>query len=108
MPRDPDPVLRNARREAIIIGLAWFAAMAYCCTYSYLFGYIREGRPLGPDDVRPIFGMPSWFFWGIMVPWAACSLFAFWFAGFFMADDDLGEDHTHDLEEEIRTGGRHE
>jgi hypothetical protein len=57
--------------------------------------------------------MPSWVFWGIMVPWAACALFTFWFAGFFMTDDDLGEDKTPELEEDIRAaataaGGRHE
>jgi hypothetical protein len=52
--------------------------------------------------------MPSWVFWGVIVPWAVCALFTFWFAGFVMADDDLGKDHTPDLEEEIRTGRRHE
>jgi hypothetical protein len=97
--------LKNSRREAIIIGLAWFIAMAYCCTYCYLFGYIREGRPLGPQDVSPILGMPSWVFWGIMVPWAISALFTLWFAGFVMTDDDLGKDHTPDLEAEIRAGG---
>ena len=46
-PMTPDPVLRHARREAIIIGAAWLAATTYCCTYCYLFGYNRAGRPLG-------------------------------------------------------------
>jgi hypothetical protein len=105
--REPDRLLKNARREAIIIGVVWFAAMTYCCTYCYLFGYIRPGHPLGPQDVRPVLGMPSWIFWGIMVPWAVCALLTFWFAGFYMADDDLGEDHTPDLEEKIREGGLH-
>ena len=58
--------------------------------------------------MHPIAGMPSWVFWGIMVPWALCALFTFWFAGFFMADDDLGKDHTPDLERDIREGGHHE
>jgi len=108
VPPEPDPVLKHARREALIIGVVWFASMAYTCTYCYLFGTIRPGRPLGPQDVHPILGMPSWVFWGIMVPWAACALFTFWFAGFVMADDDLGKDHTPDLEREIREGGHHE
>jgi hypothetical protein len=100
-----DPVLKNSRREAILIGLTWLCATTYCCAYSYFFGYIREGHPLGPNDVHPILGMPSWVFWGIMVPWAACALFTFGFAGFFMADDDLGRDHTPELESDIREGG---
>ena len=104
---DTDPVLRHSRREAIIIGLAWLASTTYCCAYSYFAGYIRPGRPLGREDVQPILGMPSWVFWGIMVPWLACALFTFWFAGFYMADDDLGRDHTNELESDIREGGLH-
>jgi hypothetical protein len=99
-----DPVLRHARREAVIIALAWAAAAAYCCGYSYLFGYIRPGRPLGPNDVRPVLGMPSWFFWGVMVPWGVCGVFTVWFAGWFMAEDDLGRDHSEELDADIREG----
>jgi len=107
--REPDPVLKNARREAVVIAIAWFLSMAYSCGYSYCFGYIRPGRRLGVEDVRPIFGMPSWFFWGVIVPWTVCAVFTFVFAGWFMADDDLGRDHTPELEQDIREGGsRHE
>ena len=66
------------------------------------------GQCSAPPDVQPILGMPSWVFWGIIAPWAVCALFTFWFAGFFMADDDLGEDHTPELEGDIREGGSHE
>ncbi|MDE2505920.1 MAG: hypothetical protein KGM43_01795 [Planctomycetota bacterium] len=86
---DVDPVLVHARREAIIIAAAWLTATVYSCAYCYLFGYIRRDRPLGPDDLHPILGMPSWFFWGVIAPWGACALFTFWFAGFYMTDDDL-------------------
>jgi hypothetical protein len=103
--KSDDPVLVHSRREGIIILVVWALATAYCCAYSYYFGYIREGHPLGPADVRPILGIPSWFFWGVMAPWAACSIFTFWFAGFYMADDELGSDHTEELESDIREGG---
>lgn len=106
MAHDTDPVLRNSRREAVIIALAWLASTTYCCVYCYFFGYRREGAMLGVDDIHPTFGMPSWVFWGILAPWAACALFTFWFAGFYMSDDDLGEDHTPELEADIREGGR--
>jgi hypothetical protein len=49
--------------------------------------------------------MPSWFFWGVIVPWGVCALFTFWFAGFYMKDDDLGTDHAAELESDIREGG---
>lgn len=108
MTRDTDPVVRNARREAIIIGLAWVACTVYSCVYSYLYGYITPEHPLGAEDLHPILGMPSWVFWGIMAPWAACAVFIFWFAGFYMTDDDLGSDHATELESDVREGGLHE
>jgi hypothetical protein len=100
-----DPVLRNSRREAIVIALAWLISTVYSCGYCYLFGYSRPDRPLGPQDIHPILGMPSWVFWGIMAPWAVASLFTFWFAGFVMKDDDLGKDHAPELESDLREGG---
>lgn len=107
MPVPEDPVLRNARREAIIILAVWTASMVYCCLYCYLFGYIRDGQLRGLDDLHPILGMPSWFFWGVFVPWLVCGLFTIGFAAFYMTDEDLGSDHTSELEEEIREEGAH-
>lgn len=106
MPDDrTDPVLTHSRREAVVIGLAWLASTVYCCGYSYLFGYRRAGRVLGPDDVRPLLGVPSWVVWGVFVPWGVCTLFTVWFAGFYMADDDLGADRSVELDADIREAG---
>lgn len=104
----PDPVLKHAAKEAVIIGLVWLAATLWSCGYSYLHGYIRPDRPLDVADVHPTFGMPSWFFWGVIAPWGACAAFTVWFTGFYMSDDDLGKDHTPELEADIREGGLHE
>lgn len=100
-----DPVIRNARREAIIIGLAWLASTIYCCSYSWIYGYSTPEHPLTRADVRPILGIPSWAFWGYIVPWGVCALFTIGFAGFYMADDDLGRDRSAELEGDIRGGG---
>lgn len=108
MSRDIDPVLKNARREGLVIGAAWLASMIYTCGYCYLYGYIRPSRPLGVADIQPVLGVPSWFLWGVLAPWGVCALFTFWFAGFVMADDDLGADHTPELERDIREAGLHE
>ena len=102
-----DPVYRNAKREAWIILCAWVAATTYCCAYSYLFGYIRPGRSLTLADVRPIFGVPSWFFNGVLVPWGVCLVFTIWFAGWSMRDDDLGRDHSEELNHDIQERGSH-
>ena len=108
MTKQPDPVLVHARREGIIITAVWLVSTVYCCAYCYLYGYNRPGQALGPEDVHPTFGMPSWVFWGIMVPWGFCALFTFWFTGFYMSDDDLGKDHTDELMSDIREGVGHE
>lgn len=100
-----DPVYKHAKREAVIIGVVWLSAMLYCCFYSYFFGYSTPEHPLGPGDLKSILGMPSWVFWGYMVPWGVCAIFTFWFAGFYMADDDLGSDHASELEADIRERG---
>lgn len=105
MTHQPDPVLKNARREASVILLAWLACTAYCCIFCYVFGYIREGRPLGEADVHPVMGMPWWFFWGVLAPWIACGFFNLIYAGWFMAEDDLGRDHASELEQDIREAG---
>lgn len=99
-----DPVVRNSRREAIIIGLVWLASTLFCCFYSWWFGYGSAEHPLTSQDVRPIWGIPSWAFWGYIVPWVVCALFTIWFAGFYMVDDDLGRDHAAELESDIREG----
>jgi hypothetical protein len=108
VPDETDPVLKNARREAIIIGLTWLSATIYSCTYCYLFGYQTPDHPLGVNDIHPILGIPSWVVWGVLAPWLVCALFTFWFAGFFMTDDNLGKDHADELNSDIREGGLHE
>lgn len=108
MPHEADPVLRNAQREGLIIGLAWLVSTIYCCAYCYFYGYRREGHLLGIEDIHPEFGMPSWVFRGIVIPWFVCGVFTVWFAGFFMSDDDLGADHASELDTDIREGGLHE
>jgi hypothetical protein len=80
-PRD-DAVLSSARREAIIIGLVWLAAIAWTTGYSYANGYGRTA-----EDLRFVRGVPEWVFWGIFVPWGVCVAFSVWFSLRFMRDD---------------------
>lgn len=99
---NPDPILKHARREAVVILSAWALCTAYCCTYCYLFGYIRPGRGRGADDLQFVLGIPSWFAWGVLAPWVVCFCFSIIYAGAFMADDDLGSDRADKLERDIR------
>jgi hypothetical protein len=82
-----DPVLVSARREALIVFATWVAAMVYCIGYCSVYAYGRKA-----EDLRYIYGFPDWVWWGVVVPWGACLAFSWIFAGFFMRDEDLGED----------------
>jgi hypothetical protein len=80
-------LLRNARREGLLIMAVWALCLVWSVGSGYLLGYHRN-----PDDIRLILGMPDWVFWSVVLPWGLCLLFSAWFCFFYMADDDLGRD----------------
>ena len=80
-------LLRNARREGLIILIVWAIALAWSVGGGYVLGYRRD-----PAAITTILGVPDWIFWCVVVPWGVCGLFVTWFCFGFMADDDLGRD----------------
>lgn len=84
--REPidDPLLRSSRREALVAVAAWAIATAYSAGYCWVYGY---GRPI--ESLTFVLGFPDWIFWGLIVPWAACTVFSAWFGLFYMSDDPL-------------------
>lgn len=99
----PDRLFRHARNEAIFIALFWLGCTIYCCTYCYVYGYMKPSRPLGEADVKAIWGVPSWVFWGVFVPWFVCGIVNIVFSAWFVADDDLGEERSEPIAEPERT-----
>jgi uncharacterized membrane protein YhdT len=99
-----DPVYRNSLKDARFGMTFWVIATTFVCVTAYFTGYQRESRTLTADDIRPILGIPSWFIWSVMIPWVVCSVVCVVYAGLIMTDDDLGTDHTEELEQEIREG----
>ena len=83
-----DATWKHSLREAAwILGIAAFF-MVWTVGYSYLFGY-------GEDALIDLtWGMPTWVFWGIAVPWAAAVLVSIAFAIWFIEEDSLAEDST--------------
>ena len=67
------------------------AAFAVCLVWSVTWCYLAGYRGPGEAGLATVLGMPSWVFWGVLVPWLGADLFACWFCFFFMADDPLGE-----------------
>ena len=86
--RNPlDPLVIHARRETLVILAAFVVCLLWSVGWCYSFGYPQmDGGPISRT-----LGMPSWAFWGVLLPWLAADLFAVWFCFFFMADDPLGE-----------------
>jgi hypothetical protein len=94
-----DPVLRSARREAIVVFCIWLTAMIYTVTYCYLNGYGRTA-----EGLTFVLGFPDWVFWGIVAPWSVCVVLSWWFGATFMRDEDLGEE-LPEQEDELGLGG---
>lgn len=82
------PILQSSRREALGVLAVWLTACVWVVGYAILNAYRVESPP------TLVLGMPSWVFWGIIVPWFAC-LAAIIYAAFWgIRDEELGEDHA--------------
>lgn len=80
-----DPVFVNSRREAVVIFFIWLAALLWCVPCCYQLGF----KPQDAQSLKTIFGVPSWLFWGIALPWVVADVLTVWVAFFYMKDDDL-------------------
>lgn len=83
-----DPVYVHSRREGLVIFAVWATCLVWAVSYCYLNGFAGH---VDPDDLVTVYGVPSWVFWGIAVPWLLADVFTAWFCFFYMKDDDLGE-----------------
>ena len=79
-----DPVFLNCRRETWVILTAWALFFAWVTGYCGVSAYREPEEPL-----ELAFGMPSWVFWGVFLPWVSASAFTIWFSLWYVADDPL-------------------
>ena len=81
-----DPLYRGALRE-----LRWILA-AWAVNFAWVIGYCRVAAfRVEPGEPATVWGMPSWVFWGVFLPWIAVTAFTAWFALTRMEDQPLGE-----------------
>jgi len=78
------PLIRSSRREALVAVAMWFVAMLWSVGICTSYGYDRA-----PKSLTFVLGFPDWVFWGLIVPWGACTIASGWFAFAFMKDEDL-------------------
>ena len=89
--RPDDPVFLHARREALVILALWAAALLWVVPYCYFNGYHEVPDP---DQLKTVFGIPDWVFWGVLTPWIACTLATIGISVWVIQDDDLESDEA--------------
>jgi len=89
--RREEPVLTSARREAVLVLAIWVVACTYSIGICYRFGYGRDASTL-----TYVLGFPDWIFWGVVLPWSACTALSLLLSNFVIRDDDLGEEQTEE------------
>jgi hypothetical protein len=94
-----DPLVISAGREALVVVVVWLLALIYSVSTCYRLGY---NRPV--SELKLVLGMPEWVFWGILVPWTACTVFSWIFGRLFIQDEHLGED-LEESDDELGLGG---
>ena len=96
-----DRTFLNTRREAATVFALWVVAFLWVVPYCTWKGY-DASAPL-----ETVWGVPSWVFWGIAVPWGLTSAFALWFSLRRMTDDDLGQNPDEGAAEGAAAGESH-
>jgi hypothetical protein len=101
-PRREDPVLRSARREALLVFGIWLAACIYTVGFCAAYGYERD-----PATLTFVLGIPDWVFYGVFLPWTVCTILSFIVSNFVIRDEDLGEEQAEESLGKQRSGGDH-
>ncbi len=76
----------SARREAILCGVVFVAAITYSVSTCARLGYRDPALPM-----EFVLGFPDWIFWGVIVPWGVCTVLSALFSFVIMQDHDMGE-----------------
>lgn len=81
-----DPVYESSLRESKWIVIIWAINFAWVIGYCTWSGYPDPDEPLST-----VWGMPSWVFWGVFVPWIVAAAVSSWFALTKIKDHPLPE-----------------
>jgi hypothetical protein len=85
-------------REAVFVALLWVVSALYTVGYAVAFAYRKDAAP------SLLFGIPTWVVWGVLLPWAVCTLASFWFALYGMQDEELGPEPDAETSDALRPG----
>jgi hypothetical protein len=73
-------------REAKFVGVTWVLMLIFTVTVMISQGYVPvDERPIEPSL---ILGIPTWVVWGLFIPWFVMILVTWYFAIFYLKDDE--------------------
>ncbi|MBT7982913.1 MAG: DUF997 family protein [Akkermansiaceae bacterium] len=75
---------KQAKSELGIFLTGWLFFAAWVITYSYFNAYKDQN-----EEPSITFGMPSWVFWGIAVPWICATAFTVYLSLFVIKDQEF-------------------
>ena len=81
-----DSDLKKTLKEVKYLLLAWLFFASWVLIYCGFEAYGQDH-----EDVKITFGMPSWVFWGIAVPWICSIIYTIYFSLFVMKDNEHEE-----------------
>lgn len=82
----------QSKRELFLFLAGWFFFAVWVLTYCYFHGYKDQ-----TEEPSITFGMPSWVFWGIAIPWFCATAWTVYISLFVIQDQPLG---NHEEDEE--------
>jgi hypothetical protein len=84
-----DPVYVHARSETTVIVSLCVLFLAITLIVCGSLGYDKSPTEIAQVDAT--MGMPTWVFWGLLVPWVMVNLLTILFCFTWMAEDDLSD-----------------
>jgi len=91
---------RQSRKELWFMLITWVVFLAWTLGYNSTHAFDIE-----KSGLDPIWGMPRWVFFGILVPWVAGLILTFWFATYFMKDTQLVDVEEEQIQIENENSG---
>ncbi len=98
-----DHVFVQSRRELIGILLIWCVFAVWVVGGAWYFAYDSSS-----EELNLIWGIPSWVFWSVGVPWIGANLSILWFCTCFMKDQSLEEQEDAEGRGETSSSQDHE
>ena len=102
---EPDPVFVHSLRETVVIISLFLFFLFWTVCVSFYLGHESTYVQANVEELALVWGMPSWVFYGVFLPWLVVNLVSVWFCFGFMKDDEL-EDPDPPSDESLLEDGR--